>query len=191
MQRIFIMLLLLGLLLAGMAGCTAVNPAEPEPEQEKAAEEPMIDAGISVLGTVVEAAGKQVDLAEKNEYVRAIVRCRWVEQNKVAIESRLSGTSSQELYLAVYDVVRELYVYEQYGKQFIWQNDDLDTLIYVVDYAKDKAPSRVLNKKDVILYETSADEQIQNIAYVPKGVKVEISDLHGDTLRQVVVEASS
>lgn len=105
MQRIFIMLLLLGILLAGMAGCTAVNPAEPEPEQEKAAEEPVIDAGISVLGTVVEAAGKQVDLAEKNEYVRAIVRCRWVEQNKVAIESRLSGTNSQELYLAVYDVV--------------------------------------------------------------------------------------
>ena len=93
--------------------------------------------------------------------------------------------------MAVYDVVRELYVYEQYGKQFIWQNDDLDTLIYVVDYAKDKEPSRVLNKKDVVLYETGAEEQIQNIAYVPKGVKVEISDLHGDNLRQVVVEASS
>ena len=191
MQRTFIMLLLLCLLFAGAAGCAAVNPAEPESEQEEAAEEPVADAGIRVSGTVVEAAGKQVDLAEKNEYVRAIVRCRWVEQNKVAIEGSLSGSNSQELYLAVYDVVRELYVYEQYGKQFIWQNDDLDTLIYEVDYAKDKEPSRVLNKKDVVLYETGAEEQIQNIAYVPKGVKVEISDLHGDNLRQVVVEASS
>ncbi len=191
MQRTFIMLLLLCLLFAGAAGCAAVNPAEPESEQEEAAEEPVADAGIRVSGTVVEAAGKQVDLAEKNEYVRAIVRCRWVEQNKVVIEGSLSGSNSQELYLAVYDVVRELYVYEQYGKQFIWQNDDLDTLIYVVDYAKDKEPSRVLNKKDVVLYETGAEEQIQNIAYVPKGVKVEISDLHGDNLRQVVVEASS
>lgn len=191
MQRTFIMLLLLCLLFAGAAGCAAVNPAEPESEQEEAAEEPVVDAGIRVSGTVVEAAGKQVDLAEKNEYVRAIVRCRWVEQNKVVIEGSLSGSNSQELYLAVYDVVRELYVYEQYGKQFIWQNDDLDTLIYVVDYAKDKEPSRVLNKKDVVLYETGAEEQIQNIAYVPKGVKVEISDLHGDNLRQVVVEASS
>lgn len=191
MQRTFIMLLLLCLLFAGAAGCAAVNPAEPESEQEEAAEEPVADAGIRVSGTVVEAAGKQVDLTEKNEYVRAIVRCRWVEQNKVVIEGSLSGSNSQELYLAVYDVVRELYVYEQYGKQFIWQNDDLDTLIYVVDYAKDKEPSRVLNKKDVVLYETGAEEQIQNIAYVPKGVKVEISDLHGDNLRQVVVEASS
>ena len=82
-------------------------------------------------------------------------------------------------------------VYEQYGKQFIWQNDDLDTLIYVLDYAKEKEPSRVLNKKDVLLYETSGEEQIQNIVYVPKGVKVEVSDLQGENLRQVVVEASS
>ena len=101
-------MLLLCLLLVGMtAGCAAERPAEPE--QAEVAEEPEIDAGISVSGTVVEAAGKQVDLAEKNEYVRAIVRCRWVEQNKVAIEGRLAGGSSQELYLAVYDVVRELY----------------------------------------------------------------------------------
>ena len=190
MQKTFIMLLLLCLLLVGMtAGCAAERPAEPE--QAEVAEEPEIDAGISVSGTVVDAAGKQVDLAEKNEYVRAIVRCRWVEQNKVAIEGRLAGGSSQELYLAVYDVVRELYVYEQYGKQFIWQNDDLDTLIYVLDYAKEKEPSRVLNKKDVLLYETSGEEQIQNIVYVPKGVKVEVSDLQGENLRQVVVEASS
>ena len=62
MQRTFIMLLLLCLLFAGAAGCAAVNPAEPESEQEEAAEEPVADAGIRVSGTVVGAAGKQVDL---------------------------------------------------------------------------------------------------------------------------------
>lgn len=194
MQRTFRMLLLLCALLAGLAvGCTsaASDSDQPEAEQAAPAEEPVIDAGISVSGTVVEAAGKRIDLAEKNEYVRNIVRCRWLEQNKVAIEGTLDGVNSQALYLAVYDVVRGLYVYEQYGKQFIWQNDDLDTLVYVVDYAKDKEPSRVLNKKDVLLYETSGTEQIQNISYVPKGLKVEVTDLHGDSLRQVVVEVSS
>lgn len=190
MRRTWIVLLLLCLLLTGAAGCTATAPAEPEAEQEDAVEESVADEGITITGTVVEAAGKQVDLAEKNEYVRSIVRCRWLEQNKVAMEGRLTGSNSQALYFAVYDVVRELYVYEQYGQQFIWQNDDLDTLVYVQDYSGEGEPSRVLNKKDIVLYETGVQEQISNVAYVPKGIKVEVVDLHGEALRQVVVEAA-
>ncbi len=186
MRRTWIILLLLCLLLTGAAGCTATAPAEPEAEQG----ESVADEGVTITGTVVEAAGKQVDLAEKNEYVRSIVRCRWLEQNKVAMEGRLTGSNSQALYFAVYDVVRELYVYEQYGQQFIWQNDDLDTLVYVQDYSGEGEPSRVLNKKDMVLYETGVQEQITNVAYVPKGIKVEVADLHGEVLRQVVVEAA-
>lgn len=192
MQKPLAMFLLFCLLLPGAAtGCTAREPAEPESAQNEPVEETLIEDGIVVTGTVVEAAGKRLDMAEKNDYIRSIARCRWIDGNKVAIESRLNGTKSQDLYLVVYDVVRDLFVYEQYGKQFIWQNNDLDTLIYVVDYADEEEPSQVCNKKEVVLYETSAQEQITNISYVPKGIKVEVVDLHGESLRQVVVEVAS
>ena len=189
-QRTWIVLLLVGLLLAGtVAGCAANQVDQPEQEQEDAAE-PQIAEGIAVNGTVVEAAGKSLDIAEKNSYVRSIVSCQWIEKNKLMIQCSLSGHNSQPLYLAVYDVVRDLYVYEQYGKQFVWQNDDLDTLIYVVDYANEGEGSQVLNKKDVVLYESSAQQQIKAISYVPKGIKVEVMDLHNENSQQIIVESA-
>ena len=176
-----------------MTGCTAHSDTDPgvEQEQTQSADEVEISAGITVDGTVVSAAGKKIDLSEKNEYVRNIVRCQWVERNKVAIQSRLAEGKGQDIYFVVYDVVRDMYLYEQYGKQFIWQNDNLDTLIYVVDYAGEQQPSRVYNRKDVLLYETGSQEEIRSIAYVPKGIKVEIGDLRHDNIRQVVVETAN
>lgn len=194
MRKTWIICVLLCLLaVPWITGCTAHSETEPEAEQEQtqSADEVEISAGITVDGTVVSAAGKKIDLSEKNEYVRDIVRCQWVERNKVAIQSRLAEGKGQDIYFTVYDVVRDMYIYEQYGKQFIWQNDDLDTLIYVVDYAGEQQPSRVYNRKDVLLYETGSQEEIQNIAYVPKGIKVEIGDLRHDNTRQVVVETAN
>lgn len=194
MRKTWIICVLLCLLaVPWMTGCTAHSGTEPEAEQEQtqSADEVEISAGITVDGTVVSAAGKKIDLSEKNEYVRDIVSCQWVERNKVAIQSRLAEGKGQDIYFTVYDVVRDMYIYEQYGKQFIWQNDDLDTLIYVVDYAGEQQPSRVYNRKDVLLYETGSQEEIQNIAYVPKGIKVEIGDLRHDNTRQVVVETAN
>lgn len=188
MRKQWTILLLFCLILGGMAGCAAKET--PATEKEETAV-PLIDEGITVNGTIIEAANKRVDLAERNEYVQSIASCHWLEGNKIAIEGRLDGVNSQALYLAVYDVVRDVYVYEQYGKQFIWQNDDLDTLVYVVDYADANESSRVLNKQDVVLYETGSQEQVTNVSYVPKGVKVEVADLHGEVLRQVVVEVAN
>lgn len=190
-QRTWVVLLLIGLLLAGtVAGCAANQVNQPEQEQDENVAEPQIAEGIAVNGTVVEAAGKTIDLAEKNSYIHAIVSCQWIEKNKLMIQCSLSGHNSQPLYLAVYDIVRDLYVYEQYGKQFVWQNDDLDTLIYVVDYAQEGEGSRVLNKKDVVLYESSAQQQIKAISYVPKGIKVEVTDLHDENAQQIIVESA-
>lgn len=188
-NRLAMVLLLSVLLLCVLTGCGANAPAS-EPEQEPA-EEAVIESGITVTGTILEAAGKSVDLGEKNEYITSIVSCRWLEKNKVAARCRISGNHSQEYYFAVYDVVRDMYVYEQYGKQFIWQNDDIDTLIYVLDYAGEGEPSLVCNKKDMVLYESSAEEQIYNVAFVPKGIKVELADLRGNHQRQVLVEAAT
>lgn len=191
-----VVLLLAALLLSAfLAGCGADTPAQ-QPGNDAAEEntqepELVIDSGIIVNGTVVEAAGKQVDFNERNEYVKSIVSCRWLEKNKVAVQCRISGGKSQAYYFAVYDVVRDLYVYEQYGKQFIWQNDDLDTLVYVLDYSDEGEKSQVKNKKDMVLYESGADEQILNVTFVPKGLKIEVADLRGDNPRQVLVEAAS
>lgn len=191
-----VVLLLAALLLSAfLAGCGADTPAQ-QPGNDAAEEntqepELVIDSGIIVNGTVVEAAGKQVDFNERNEYVKSIVSCRWLEKNKVAVQCRISGGKSQAYYFAVYDVVRDLYVYEQYGKQFIWQNDDLDTLVYVLDYSDEGEKSQVKNKKDTVLYESGADEQILNVTFVPKGLKIEVADLRGDNPRQVLVEAAS
>lgn len=190
-RKTWIALLLAGLLLAGtVAGCAAHPVNQPKQEQDENAVEPQIAEGITVNGTVVEAAGKAIDVAEKNSYIHAVVGCNWIEKNKLMIECSLSGHNSQPLYLAVYDVVRDLYVYEQYGKQFVWQNDDLDTLIYVVDYTNEGEGSQVLNKKDVVLYESSAQQQIKAISYVPKGIKVEVRDLRDDNIQQIVVESA-
>ena len=191
-----VVLLLAALLLSAfLAGCGADTPAQ-QPGNDAAEEntqepELVIDSGIIVNGTVVEAAGKQVDFNERNEYAKSIVSCRWLEKNKVAVQCRISGGKSQAYYFAVYDVVRDLYVYEQYGKQFIWQNDDLDTLVYVLDYSDEDEKSQVKNKKDMVLYESGADEQILNVTFVPKGLKIEVADLRGDNPRQVLVEAAS
>ena len=191
-----VVLLLAALLLSAfLAGCGADTPAQ-QPGNDAAKEntqepELVIDSGIIVNGTVAEAAGKQVDFNERNEYVKSIVSCRWLEKNKVAVQCRISGGKSQAYYFAVYDVVRDLYVYEQYGKQFIWQNDDLDTLVYVLDYSDEGEKSQVKNKKDMVLYESGADEQILNVTFVPKGLKIEVADLRGDNPRQVLVEAAS
>lgn len=191
MQKLWVTVLLCCLLFAGLlSGCGGEAPAETE-QDIVAEEEPRIEAGIDVSGTVVKAAGKSIDLSEKNQYIRAVARCRWLEKNKLAIECITSSGRGQDLYLAVYDVVRDIYVYEQYGKQFIWQNDDLDTLIYVVDYSEAEEPSQVRNKNDVVLYESGSQEQIENVSYVPKGIKVELTDLHGSNPRQIVVEAAS
>ena len=164
-QKFWLVLLLAGLLMAGtVAGCAANQVNQPEQEEQKEAAEPQIAEGITVNGTVVEAAGKRVDVADKNSYIRAIESCQWIEKNKLMIQCRVSGYNSQPLYLEVYDVVRDMYVYEQYGKQFVWQNDDLDTLIYVVDYAHAGQSSQVLNKNDVVLYTSGAQQQIKAVS---------------------------
>lgn len=185
-------------LLVVIAGCGADVPASdnrPEAQEQQNLEdtkkEHLIDEGITVNGTAVSAAGKTVNLYERNEFVQSIESCRWLEKNKIAALCKISGNKSQEYYFAVYDVVRDFYVYERYGKEFIWQNDDLDTLIYVLDYAEEKEPSKVCNKKDMVLYQSNADEKITGIAFVPKGLKVELADLRGDNPRQVVVEAAT
>lgn len=186
-------IVLAAVLLAGfLTGCGAAVPAQETEKKpaEETVQEPAIDSGITVTGLVIEAAGKSVDLGEKNKYIQSIVSCHWLEKNKVAAQCRISGTKSQEYYFAVYDVVRDIYVYEQYGKQFIWQNDDLDTLVYVLDYAGEGEPSLVCNKKDMVLYKSSAEEQIYNVAFVPKGIKIEFADLRGNNPRQVIVEAA-
>lgn len=189
MRNRLAIVLCLSVLLCVLAGCGASDPAS-EPEQEPA-EEAVIESGITVTGTIIEAAGKSVDLGEKNEYIKSIASCRWLEKTKVAAQCRISGTKSQAYYFVVYDMVRDMYVYEQYGKQFIWQNDDMDTLIYVLDYAGEGEPSLVCNKNDMVLYESSAEEQIYNVAFVPKGIKVELADLWGNHQRQVLVEAAT
>ncbi len=181
------------LMTALLAGCGTDTPAqkpekEPEAEPVETVETAVIDSGITVSGTVVEAGGKSVDLSEKNEYVKSVESCRWLEQTKIAATCPIAGAKSQDYYFVVYDVVRDMYLYEQYGKQFIWQNDDLDTLVYVLDYAGEGEPSLVCNKKDMVLYKSSAEEQIYNVVFVPKGIKVELTDLRGDNLRQVLVE---
>lgn len=188
--KIFLVLLLYLLLAGLLAGCVQGQPTESEQEQDEMAAEPQIDTGIVVSGTTVTAAGKTLQLAEKNSYIRSIVSCHWIEKNKIAVECSLSGVHSQPLYFTVYDVVRNIYVYEQYGKQFIWQNDDLDTLLYVVDYAGTGEGSQVLNRQDVVLYTSDAQQQIQTIAYVPKGIKVEVSDRRGEHRQQIVVETA-
>lgn len=190
-QKFWLVLLLAGLLMAGtVAGCAANQVNQPEQEEQKEAAEPQIAEGITVNGTVVEAAGKRVDVADKNSYIHAIESCQWIEKNKLMIQCRVSGYNSQPLYLAVYDVVRDMYVYEQYGKQFVWQNDDLDTLIYVVDYAHAGQSSQVLNKNDVVLYTSGAQQQIKAVSYVPKGIKVEVTNLHDEDSQQILVETA-
>ncbi len=201
-EKLLTILFLSGMLAAVIAGCGADAPApdngqeaqKPQDNQQAedaAADTPIVDDGITVDGTVVSAAGKTVNLYEKNEYVQSIASCRWLEKNKIAMLCEISGSKSQDYYFAVYDVVRDFYVYEQYGKQFIWQNDDLDTLVYVLDYAEEKEPSKVCNKKDMVLYQSNADEQITGVAFVPKGLKVELADLQGENPRLVLVEAAT
>lgn len=184
--RMLAIILAISLWMGLLTGCAA-EPSEAEPE---VVEETTLESGITVSGSVVYAANKSIDLSQKNENIRSIVSCRWLEQNKVAVQCRISGGGNQVLYFLVYDLVRDLYVYEQYGSQFIWQNDDLDTLVYVRDYSEAGEPSQVKNKKDMVLYESSADEQICSIAFVPKGIKVELTDLRGNHSRQVIVEAA-
>ncbi len=186
--------LLAVLLIAGLlTGCAADQSAqnsEKQPEPVAEVEKAIVDEGITIAGSRVEAAGKVVDLGEKNEYVQSVESCCWLEKTKIAATCPIKGTKSQDYYFVVYDVVRDMYLYEQYGKQFIWQNDDLDTLVYVLDYASEGEPSLVRNRKDMVLYESEPDEQIQNIAFVPKGIKVELADLNGDNRHQVLVEAA-
>ncbi len=192
MRRVCIAFALVCLLLAGGAAGCAVEPgADSQTEREDVFQEQEIDEGIQVNGTVVTAAGKEIDLAEKNSYVHRIARCHWIEKNKLMIECNITGSNGQPLYLAVYDVVRDIYVYEQYGKQFMWQNDDLDTLVYVMDYAGEEEGSQVLNKKNVVLYESGTEEQIVSVSYVPKGIKVELADLRGENARQVIIESAN
>lgn len=193
-------LFLCGLLAMFMIGCGANAPApdnsqdvpesQEEQKQETVTELPAVDDGIAVTGTVVSAGGKTVNLNEKNEFVQSVASCRWLEKNKIAALCELNGNKGQRYYFAVYDVVRDFYVYERYGSQFIWQNDDIDTLVYVLDYSGEKEPSKVCNKKDMVLFESKADEQITGIAFVPKGLKVELTDLRGDNPRQALVEAA-
>ena len=47
------------------------------------------------------------------------------------------------------------------------------------------------NKKDMVLYESDPKEQICNIAFVPKGIKIELTDLQGNNPRQVIVDAAT
>ena len=63
--------------------------------------------------------------------------------------------------------------------------------MYVLDYSDEGEKSQVKNKKDMVLYESGADEQILNVTFVPKGLKIEVADLRGDNPRQVLVEAAS
>ena len=183
--------LLLAVILSAvfLTGCSAPEQSEEQTPAEQPAEENLFDAGISVNGTAVEAAGKTVNLYDRNAYVQKIKSCRWLEKNKIAVQCTISGGKSQDYYFAVYDVVRDLYVYEQYGKQFIWQNDDLDTLVYVLDYAEEGQPSRVCSRLDVVLYESAPGEQVLNVSFVPKGIRIELADLRGENPRQVIVEA--
>ena len=201
-KRLLSILFLSGLLAAVVSGCGADTPApdngqetqtpqESQQASDDKAEKPAVDEGISINGTAVSAAGKTVNLYDRNEFVQTIASSRWLEKNKIAVLCEISGTKSQDYYFAGYDVVRDLYVYEQYGKQFIWQNDDLDTLVYVLDYAAEKEPSKVCNKKDMVLYQSSAAEQITGVSFVPKGLKVELADLRGDNARLVIVEAAT
>ena len=60
MRNRLAIVLCLSVLLCVLAGCGASDPAS-EPEQEPA-EEAVIESGITVTGTIIEAAGKSVDL---------------------------------------------------------------------------------------------------------------------------------
>ncbi len=189
----FLFLSLSLLVMAGLlTGCAADAPASDSKPELKAepTEIVTVDSGISVSGTMVKAAGKSVDLGEEDEDIRSIESCYWLEKNKIAAQCSVAGRHNQEYYFVVYDLVRDLYLYEQYGKQFIWQNDDLDTLIYVLDYSGEGEPSKVCSKNNIVLYESNADEQIQNVAFVPKGIKIELTDLRGDNPHQVIVESA-
>ena len=181
---------LMAVVLAGVVAGCAAGGNDTQPEQNAMEAQLTIEEGIVVSGTMVEAAGKTFDLAEKNPHITSVVSCRWLEKTKIAVQSLLTENKGQKYYFAVYDVVRDIYVYEQYGAQFIWQNDDLNTLVYVLDYAGEDGTSKVCSKKDVVLYESSIEERIQNVAFVPKGIKVEVTDLRGDNPRQVIVEAA-
>ena len=190
MRKTLAILLLLVFTVVMCGGCVPKDedsgqkdPKEPEKVVE-------MDKGITASGTTVSADGKKLDLKKENDSVEKVESCQWLEEKRVLIECTQNGAGVQEKYLTVYDFAREVYVYEQYGQQFIWKDKDLDTLVYVMDYSKENEPSQVLDKNDVILYESGSNEKIHSISFVPKGIKVEVGDRKAENVRDIIVEAS-
>ena len=68
--------------------------------------------------------------------------------------------------------------------------DDLDGVITPTE--ADQLNLSIQNEAERIdaLFESKADERITGIAFVPKGLKVELTDLRGDNPRQALVEAA-
>lgn len=146
--------------------------------------------GITVKGTLISVDGREMNPAEQNENVTAIADCKRMGPEMIAIEGILKG-NADNLYFTIYSLPEQRYVYEQYGQLFAWRDDDPDSLVYVQNLSESGGTSQVKNSKDMVLFTTGEDEQIADITYVPKGVRIDVTDDKGSLLRSVVVEMLS
>lgn len=147
----------------------------------------VIEDGITVDGLNITARDREISLGERNDKVKSILSCRWIGNDEIAIEGKLAEETNNR-YFAIYNLAKGMFRYEQYGQDFMWKDNDSDTLIYVQDYTDNGGNYQVRNIQDVVLFTTGNGEIIQSISYVPRGIKVDVVDQKGTLLRSVVVE---
>ncbi len=124
------------------------------------------------------ADSRDIDLQELHPDIISVVELLPVTNEKLTIVCRVDESTNL---LMIYDFKNKEFVFEEYGTQFAWIQDDYDSVLYLKDDA-------VYNLKKDLIYQVNDNEHISVIEYIDKDFYVTITDSNYENLNQIYVE---
>lgn len=124
------------------------------------------------------ADNKTYDLQERHPDIILVVELLPVTNAQLSVICRVDEHTNL---LMIYDFRKKDFVFEEYGTQFAWIQEDYSSVLYLKDNA-------VYNLNNELVYQVKENERISVIEYIENDFYVTVTDSDYENSNQIYVE---
>lgn len=155
--------ILLFLALIFICGCS--NSHKANKDNEKSPDNESDELSISKDDrTSFIVNGKTIKVNDETSSITSIISLEWIDKNLIGVLSHINPSLD---YYTIYDIENDKFIYSAYGTNFVWNKEDINTLIYIENpphlSSSENQKYKIKDYKSNILYESN--DQISDLQY--------------------------